>query len=107
MSSNADTNINEYAHIMKSLMNDDLSVYSMLRVIKSYDSPPDVEGDPYCLRDPWHKIGGVSSGICMTWCWYSDSYILEKASVKDIVTAYNEITKEHRRNTYDDDSNKD
>ena len=32
--------------------------------------PPYDENDIYYTRDNWQKYGGVSSGICMGWCWF-------------------------------------
>lgn len=65
---------------------------SMIKTIKSYEQPPFRKDDIYYHREPWQKFGGVSSGICMVWCWYRDDVILEKATPQDIMAAYKEIT---------------
>lgn len=38
------------------------------KILKS--EPPMSLRDPYHTKDFWSKYGGVSSGICMKWCWY-------------------------------------
>lgn len=65
---------------------------AMIKTIKSYTKPPHRDDDVYALREPWQKFSGVSSGICMKWCWFTDNGILERASPHDIIAAYNEIT---------------
>lgn len=66
---------------------------AIIRTIKSYSSPPQVEGDAYFEREPWQKFGSVSSGICMKWCWFRDDVILEKATEEDILKADWEMRK--------------
>lgn len=64
-----------------------------IRKIKQYKEPPYRKDDSYFLRSPWNKFGAVSSGICETWCWFTDETILQQATVEDIIQAYNEINK--------------
>ena len=59
--------------------------------IKSHAEPPQVDDDIYNLRKPWQKFGGVSSGICMCWCWFRDDVIEEKATDEDVDMAFNEF----------------
>ena len=63
--------------------------------IKSFNEPPWDDNDPYYLRDPWPKFGGVSSGICMKWCWYRDDVIFKKCSENDIAEAYHQMKELH------------
>lgn len=65
----------------------------VIREIKKYEEPPYRKDDSYFLRSPWNNFGTVSCGICEKWYWYTDETILQKATVEDIVEAYNEITK--------------
>lgn len=65
----------------------------LIQKIKSHSEPPRDENDLYYQRYPWNKFGGISSGICMCWCWYRDDVILEKATKKDILYALNEFEK--------------
>lgn len=64
---------------------------AIIRTIKSYTKPPFIENDAYYEREPWQKFGGISSGIVMKWCWFSDEAILEKATENDILKAAKEI----------------
>lgn len=59
--------------------------------IKSHGNPPFIEADAYYSREPWGKLGGISSGICMDWCWFRDEYIYSQATEEDVEMAYNEI----------------
>lgn len=66
----------------------------LIQTIKSHSEPPRNEDDIYNMRYPWQKFGGVSSGICMCWCWYRDDVILEKATKADMLFALNEFDKQ-------------
>lgn len=66
----------------------------LIQKIKSHSEPPRDKNDPYYQRYPWNKFGGVSSGICMCWCWYRDDVIFEKATKEDILFALNEFEKQ-------------
>ena len=63
----------------------------MLDKIKSHRTPPRRDDDIYFERDPWKKFGGISSGIVMTWFWYRDDVILDRANIGEILQAYKEI----------------
>ena len=65
---------------------------NLIREIKKHASPPFKTDDIYFQRDPWPKLGGVSSGICMAWCWYRDGWILAKATQEDLERALAEFT---------------
>jgi hypothetical protein len=64
-----------------------------LKYIKLYDEPPYKGSDAYYMREPWQKFGGVSSGICMRWCWFRDDIILSSATDEDLDKAYKEVKK--------------
>lgn len=66
----------------------------LIQKIKSHSEPPMDKNDLYYQRYPWNKFGGISSGICMCWCWYRDDVILEKATKEDILFALNEFEKQ-------------
>ena len=66
----------------------------MIHEIKKYKAPPDRKGDPYNLRYPWQKLGGVSSGISMVWCWYWDGVILNNTQEIDLLRALTELKAE-------------
>ena len=59
--------------------------------IKSFEEPPFLEADPYCLREPWQKFGGVSSDINMRWYWFRNDIIELKATNEDVDIAYKEM----------------
>ena len=63
----------------------------LIRRIKSYDQPPWNNKDPYWHRDPWQKFGGVSSGICMRWCWYRDDVIIRNVTEEDLSKAIRQL----------------
>lgn len=63
-----------------------------IRKIKKYKEPPYRKDDSYFLRSPWYKFGTMSS-IREKWYWFTDETILQLATVKDIIEAYNEINK--------------
>lgn len=69
-----------------------------LKFIKSYDEPPYKVRDAYYMREPWQKFGGISSGICMKWCWFRDDIILSNVTDKDLDKAYKEIKKLDKEN---------
>lgn len=69
----------------------------LIHKIKEYDTPPYDDNDPYYLKYPWQKFGGVSSGICMAWHWYKDEVILEKATKEDIILALSELNKKRQK----------
>ena len=64
-----------------------------LQFIKLYKEPPYKISDPYYMREPWKEFGGVSSGICMCWCWYRDEIILSTVTDEELDKAYKEIKK--------------
>lgn len=64
-----------------------------IKKIKEYEEPPWDDNDIYYHREPWQKFGGVSSGICMNWCWYRDEIIDAKTTDEDVDMAYNETIK--------------
>ena len=64
-----------------------------IKKIKEYEAPPWDDNDIYYHREPWQKFGGVSSGICVKWCWYRDDIINDKTTDEDVDMAYNEIIK--------------
>ena len=68
-----------------------MTTVEKIRYIKSFKEPPFLEDDIYYLRNPWSKFGGISSGICMCWCWYKDDVILNKITEEDLELAYEEI----------------
>ena len=61
----------------------------VIRKIKKYKEPPYRKDDSYFLRSPWYKFGTMSS-IREKWYWFTDETILQLATVKDIIEAYNE-----------------
>ena len=67
----------------------------VIREIKKYKEPPHRKDDLYFtfLRSLWYNFGTVGCGICKKWYWFTDETILQKATVEDIIEAYNEITK--------------
>ena len=68
-----------------------------IKIIKSYKEPPFNKEDIYNLRYPWPLLGGVSSGICMKWCWFRNEICMAVLE-EDIDIALEEITngsKEH------------
>ena len=65
---------------------------NVIEFIKSYDAPPFDTKDPYYLREPWNKFGGVSSGIYMKWCWFRTEIIDDMASDIEVEKALREIT---------------
>lgn len=67
-----------------------------IQYIKSFSEPPFLNDDIYWHRYPWPLFGGVSSGICMCWCWYRED-IIEKASDEDVEAAYKEMMALGRR----------
>ena len=67
-----------------------------LQFIKSHTEPPYKIKDPYYMREPWEKFGGVSSGICMCWCWYRDEVILSMVTDEDLDKAYKEMKKHNK-----------
>ena len=66
-----------------------LSRSEKIKFIKSFKEPPFLKNDIYYEREPWPKFGGISSGICMCWCWYKDVYI--SATDNEVDMAYDEI----------------
>lgn len=72
-------------------MNDKTVALELIHKIKSYDKPPWDNRDPYWQRDPWQKFGGVSSGICMRWCWYRDDVIMRSATEEDLSEAIRQL----------------
>ena len=69
----------------------DKELLQMINQITKYEKPPFKAEDIYYERELWQKFGGVSSGICMRWCWYADFAILMKATEEEIITALTEI----------------
>ena len=67
-----------------------------LQFIKSHTEPPYKIKDPYYMREPWQKFGGISSGICMCWCWYRDEVILQMVTDEDLDKAYKEMKKHNK-----------
>lgn len=65
----------------------------IIRKIKKYKEPPYRKDDAYFLRSPWNKFGTVGCGIYERWYWFNDEVILQRATLEDIIEAYNEITK--------------
>ena len=82
--------IEDYRNMDKAENEDEQELLDMIHKIKKHETPPKREDDPYDLRYPWQKLGGVSSGICMAWCWYWDTVILEKATKEDLIAALSE-----------------
>lgn len=64
---------------------------SMIVFIKTHKSPPPDVNDPYYLREPWKKFGGVSSGICMEWCWFKTDVIDSLTTIEEVEMAFYEI----------------
>ena len=63
----------------------------MIRNILTENEPPYKHNDLYFERKPWKKFGGVSSGICMKWCWYSERIILKNTTLEEVETAWEEM----------------
>ena len=82
--------IKDYQNIDKAKNEDEQELLDMIHKIKEHETPPNREDDPYDLRYPWSKLGDASSGIFMTWCWYWDTVILEKATKEDLIAALSE-----------------
>lgn len=72
-------------------MNDKTKILELIHKIKSYDQPPWDKNDAYWQRDPWQKFGGVSSGICMRWCWYRDDVIMNSTTEEDLLEALRQL----------------
>lgn len=68
----------------------------MIHIIKKHEAPPYDKEDMYYKRYPWYLFGGVSSGICEKWYWYTDDMILANACRGAIFDAYYEIEKENK-----------
>jgi hypothetical protein len=68
-----------------------------IRKIKSHSEPPWDKHDIYYMRYPWQKFGGVSSGVCMGWCWYRDDVILRNVSQEDIDEALKQLGYKNER----------
>lgn len=68
-----------------------VTLLDALQIIKRHSEPPFDKNDPYCLREPWQKFGGVSSGICQCWCWYRDDIIMKNTTDEDIEMALKEF----------------
>ena len=60
---------------------------TLIKTIKSYKEPPWDKHDIYYTRYPWNLLGGVSSGICERWYWYTDDMIDAKCNVDVLVYA--------------------
>ena len=70
-----------------------LKVMEEIKYIKSFGNPPLLKDDLYYHRYPWYKFGGVSSGICEGWQWYSDEYIFRYTKEKDRRSAKKQMEK--------------
>ena len=70
-----------------------LKVMEEIKYIKSFGNPPLLKDDLYYNRYPWYKFGGVSSGICEGWQWYSDEYIFRYTKEKDRRSAKKQMEK--------------
>lgn len=81
-----------YTKSVENVSNSDAQLLlDQIHEIKSYEKPPYLEKDPYYLRYPWDKFGGISSGIYEKWYWYRDTVILGRATEQDIQYALLEI----------------
>lgn len=68
-----------------------------IRIIKQLSMPPWDDNDPYYLREPWKKFGGISPGICMYWFWCRDDIIDAHTTEADVDLAYAEVTNKYKR----------
>lgn len=64
----------------------------IIRKIKKYKEPPYRKDDSCFLRSLWNNFGTVGC-ISEKWYWFTDETISQRATVEDIIQAYNEITK--------------
>lgn len=86
-----DIGVENYRNLSEGRNASEQELLDMIHRIKSCKTPPYKEDDPYYLRDPWSRLGSVSSGICMAWGWYWDTVILSEATKEDLLTALREI----------------
>ena len=82
------------SNCMDPVKNDVSEALELIHQIKKHRTPPEIANDPYCIRNPWPKLGGFSSAICMQWNWYHDTYILEFAEMDDLRAALREFEKQ-------------
>lgn len=81
-----------WGHVTVNVVEDpDPEMVNMLHKIKQHKEPPWHDDDIYWMREPWQKFGGVSSGICMKWCWFRDDVILKRATREDMLLAIKDI----------------
>lgn len=79
--------VEDYKNLQKGRSASEQEMLDMIHEIKSHVEPPYKDDDPYFQRDPWSKLGWVSSGVCMAWRWYWDTVILEDATKQDLLSA--------------------
>lgn len=63
----------------------------LMEKVRQYPKPPDNKDDLYDEREPWNKLGGVSSGISMGWGWCADYAVLQYATKEDLMRAIKEL----------------
>ena len=56
------------------------------KILKS--EPPMNMKDLYHINDFWSKYGGISSGICMKWCWYRS---VRELSLEEVEMIYKKL----------------
>ena len=81
-------------NLTSSPLKEEQELLDLIHRIKKYENPPFRKEDIYYLREPWNKLGGVSSGIIMAWGWYYDTVILRKASKAELELALSELEEE-------------
>lgn len=81
---------------VKAVEDPDPEMIELVHKIKRNKEPPWRDDDIYWMRKPWQKFGGVSSGICMKWCWFRDDVILKQATKEDMLLALDEIDESAR-----------
>ena len=57
---------------------------TLIKKIKSFEEPPWDKNDIYYTRYPWNLLGGVGTGICECWMWFSKDIISEKCTYETL-----------------------